>query len=504
MSESTAGPAIDPQFCQLPLKQLADAALTRAAQMGAQHADLRCDRLREGDVRVRDGRLEGVKDGAQTRLAVRVVHDGMWGFAAGMEPAPSSAALLAERAVDVARISRGLANQPIELAKQPACTATWVSSCKINPFDVPDAEKCGLLADWSQRLLAADGVDHVYAKFRTAQENKFYADLGGSMINQQRVRVYGQLLAMSAGGGSSAQTMRSLGPAVGRGWEHMTGDGWDWTAELEAIPRHLAEKAAAPTVVPGEYDLVIDPTNLWLTIHESIGHATELDRALGYEAAYAGTTFATLPQLGQLQYGSELMNVSGDRTAEHGLATIGYDDEGVAAQRFDIVRDGVFVGYQTDRRTAQLAGLGRSNGCAFGSPGRLAVQRMANVSLQPQPDGPSTAELIAGVDRGIYVVGDGSFSIDMQRCNFQFTGQRFYRIEKGQLAGQLRDVAYQGNTLDFWRSLAAVGGPGTYLLSGADLCGKGQPIQAAAASHGCPAALFRRVRIVNTASEAGL
>ena len=251
---------------------------------------------------------------------------------------------------------------------------------------------------------------------------------------------------------------------------------------------------------------MIDPSNLWLTIHESIGHATELDRALGYEAAYAGTSFATFDQLGSLQYGSEIMNITGDRTAAHGLATIGYDDEGVAAQSFDIVRDGVLVGYQLDRTIATEAGFGRSNGCAYASsPLFIPIQRMANVSLAPSSsDDASTEDLIRDVARGIYIVGDKSWSIDMQRYNFQFTGQRFFRIEDGSITGQLRDVAYQATTTEFWGSLAGLGGSATYVLGGATNCGKGQPGQSAPVSHGCPSALFRRVRVLNTKQESGL
>jgi TldD protein len=264
------------------------------------------------------------------------------------------------------------------------------------------------------------------------------------------------------------------------------------------------EHAKAPSVEAGVYDLVIHPSNLWLTIHESIGHATELDRALGYEAAYAGTSFATIDQLGSLQYGSGVMNVTGDRVVEHGLASIGYDDEGVTGQQFDIIRDGVLVGYQLNRQMARANGFERSNGCAYAdSPGHIPLQRMANVSLQPAPDGPSLDELISGVERGILIKGDRSWSIDMQRFNFQFTGQQFHRIENGRLVGQLRDVAYQATTTDFWGSMEAVGGPDTYVLGGAFNCGKGQPGQVAAVSHGCPAALFRGVNILNTKSEGG-
>ncbi|GAA2906992.1 hypothetical protein GCM10020220_115260 [Nonomuraea rubra] len=323
------------------------------------------------------------------------------------------------------------------------------------------------------------------------------------MTTQQRVRVHPKLNAMKAAEGGF-DDMSTIAPPVGRGYEYLTGTGWDWQGELTRLPELLAEKLAAPSVEAGDYDLVIDRSNLWLTIHESIGHATELDRALGYEAAYAGTSFATFDQLGELVYGSPVMNVTGDRTVTHGLATIGYDDEGVRGQSFDIVRDGILVGYQLDRRMALMKGLGRSNGCAFAdSPGHMPIQRMANVSLAAAPGGPSTEELIAGVERGLYIVGDKSWSIDMQRYNFQFTGQRAYRISRGKLDGQVRDFAYQATTTDFWQSMEAVGGPETYVLGGAFNCGKGQPGQVAPVSHGCPSALFRGVRILNTVQEGG-
>jgi TldD protein len=299
--------------------------------------------------------------------------------------------------------------------------------------------------------------------------------------------------------------MRTLAPPTARGWEVLAGDDvWDWTDELSRIPSLLAEKVKAPSVNPGPTDLVIDPTNLWLTIHESIGHATEYDRAIGYEAAYAGTSFATPDKLGTIRYGSPVMNVTADRTVEFGLASVGYDDEGVAAQSWDLVRDGIFVGYQLDRVFAPRLGQPRSNGCSYADSGQhVPIQRMANVSLQSADGDVSTADLIARVENGIYIVGDKSWSIDMQRYNFQFTGQRFFRIRDGRLDGQLRDVAYQATTTDFWGSLEAVGGPSTWQLGGALNCGKAQPGQIAPVSHGCPSALFRGVRVLNTLAEGG-
>jgi TldD protein len=341
----------------------------------------------------------------------------------------------------------------------------------------------------------------VDASLQQVMECKFYSD-GATTATQQRVRLLPQVTAVAVADDGRFDTMRTLAPPAGRGYEFLTGTGWDFGAELAELPELLAAKLAAPSVEPGYYDLVIDPSNLWLTIHESIGHATELDRALGYEAAYAGTSFATLDKLGNLRYGSGVMHVTGDRTAEHGLATVGYDDEGVAGQSWDLISEGILTGYQLDRRMAQLKGFGRSNGCAFSDgPGHMPLQRMANVSLRPAAGGPSTGDLIAGVADGIYILGDKSWSIDMQRYNFQFTGQRFFKIKNGRLAGQLRDVAYQAITTDFWGSMEAVGGPQTYVLGGAFNCGKGQPGQIAPVSHGCPAALMRGVRILNTAQE---
>ncbi|MCA1712733.1 MAG: TldD/PmbA family protein [Actinobacteria bacterium] len=500
--------AVEPAFLALPLRACADAGLTAATAAGASFADVRIERLRGQDLTMRDARLENLRDDVTIGLAVRVVVDGTWGFASGPDVSPAEAERLAGEAVAMARVARPLNAEPVELADEPVYPdATWVSAYEIDPFAVEPAEKTALFEGWSRELLRSDDVDHVDVGLKQVLENKFYADTAGTRTTQQRVRLQPQVLATRVDPGGGFETMRTIAPPVGRGWEYLT-TGYDWAGELGRLPELLAEKAKASSVEPGRYDLVIDPSNLWLTIHESIGHATELDRALGYEAAYAGSSFATLDQLGTLQYGSGVMQVTGDRTVEHGLATIGYDDEGVQTQQWDIVRNGVLVGYQLDRRmarqNAQVLGVTRSNGCAYAdSPAHVPVQRMANVSLQAAAGGPSTDELISGVARGIYVVGDKSWSIDMQRYNFQFTGQRFYEIRDGRLVGQLKDVAYQATTTDFWGSMEAVGGPETYVLGGAFNCGKAQPGQVAAVSHGCPSALFRQVNVLNAAREAG-
>jgi TldD protein len=494
--------SIDPTFTALPLANLADAALSRAGDQGCSHADVRVDRIREGYRSYRDADLSSSEDAEALGISVRVLHDGVWGFAAGITLTADAAARLAERAVACARVSAPLAPDRVELADEAVYSdAGWVSAYDVNPFDVPEAERHGRMRELIDRLLVADAVSHTTADLSFVQENKHFANLAGTTTTQQRVRIQPHFTAIHVGD-AGFSTMRTLGPPAGRGWEYLTGTGWDFDAEIAELPELLAAHVAAPSVEPGRYDLLVDPTNLWLTIHESIAHATELDRALGYEAAYAGTSFATVDQLGTLQYGSPGLSVTGDRTTQHGLSTVGWDDEGVAAQEFEIITGGILVGYQLDRQMAARCGLDRSNGCAFAdSSGHIPLQRMPNVSVQPDPDGPTTDELISSVQRGIYVLGDNSWSIDMQRYNFQFTGQRFFRIENGRLAGQLRDVAYQATTTDFWNSMTAVGGPETYHLGGAFNCGKGQPGQVAPVSHGAPAALFRDVNILNTVAE---
>ncbi len=500
--------AESPSFIALPLESLCDAALGRARELGASDAEVRVERIRSQLVALRDAKVETTVDDTELAVGLRVLRRGSQGFAATVELTPEAAASLADEACAVAETTASALAVPVVLAEEPVHGAqVWSSVYDVDPVDVPLADKVALLEDWSRRLLAAPGVDHAEAAVLAVTEDKHFASLAGTVTTQRRVRLRPVFEAFAVDSETgSFDSMRSLAPPAGRGWEYATGDGWDWEDELGRVPELLAEKVRSPSVDAGTYDLVIDPSNLWLTIHESVGHATELDRALGYEAAYAGTSFATFDKLGSLRYGSPVMHVTGDRTIPHGLATVGYDDEGVEAQSFDIVRDGVLVGYQLDRRMAAENGLGRSNGCAFAdSPMHVPIQRMANVSLAPAAgEGPSTEKLVSGVGRGIYVVGDKSWSIDMQRYNFQFTGQRFYLIEKGRLAGQLRDVAYQARTTEFWGSMEAVGGSSTFVLGGAFNCGKGQPGQVAPVSHGCPSALFRAVRVLNARAEARL
>ena len=495
---------VDADFLALPLAEISEAAISTATTAGASHADVRIERTRTGYLQLRDAKPETQSDGTTAGVGVRVIVNGAWGFASSPEISVDIARKLALTAVAMAKTSKPLSTEEVSLATEPVYSKkTWVSKYEIDPFSVSDSEKIDRLASLSNSLLKADGVNHASAHTMYVKEQKHYADSHGTSTTQQRVRMQTQIEAISVGA-HGFESMRTLAQPAGYGWEWMRNDVWDWDSEIAELPTLLAEKVKAPSVEPGRYDLLIHPSNLWLTIHESIGHATELDRAIGYEANYAGTSFATVDKLNTLKYGSDLMNVTGDRITEHGLSTVGWDDEGVQAQQWDIVKDGVLVGYQLDRRISARVGRDRSNGCAFAdSPAHVPIQRMPNVSLQPNPQGPNFADLLASVEDGILIKGDKSWSIDMQRYNFQFTGQQFHRIKNGKIVGQLKDVAYQATTTDFWGSMKRVGGPSTYVLGGAFNCGKGQPGQIAAVSHGCPAAVFDKVNVLNTVAEAG-
>jgi TldD protein len=487
---------LDAAFAAMDTEDVLGAALQECRDGGATYAAARVHQTKSRYIRVRDRETETAVDHRDLGVGVRVIVDGAWGFASTTAVDPDSALAAARRACGLARMCARLPGPSVELADAPVVTGVFLAGYDIDPFSVPLSEMVGVLEHNAGRF--AGGVDHTSATLECALETTAFADMAGSRTVQQRVRInpmYTATVLTRTGFDDMATTL----PPTGRGWEYVLDPRWD--DQFDSLPGLLSEKVAAPGVEPGRYDLVIDPSNLWLTIHESVGHATEKDRALGYEANYAGTSFATVDQLGHLRYGSPLMNVRADRTVDHGLSTVGWDDEGVAAQEWDLVRAGTFVGYQLDR---QMAGPdGRSNGCAYAdSASHVPIQRMPNVSLLPDPAGPDTDGLVAGVEDGLYVVGDKSWSIDMQRYNFQFTGQRFYRIRNGRLAGQVRDVAYQANTLQFWNSLAALGGPQTYVLGGAFNCGKGQPGQVAPVSHGCPAAVFEQVNILNTRAEA--
>jgi TldD protein len=281
-------------------------------------------------------------------------------------------------------------------------------------------------------------------------------------------------------------------------------DRYDMLEDARLAAAQASEKHAARSVEPGKYDLVLDPTNLYLTIHESAGHPTELDRVLGYEANFAGTSFLTLDKWKsqKFNYGSKLVNIVADKLQPGSLGAVGYDDEGVPCKEWDLIKDGVLVNYQAIRDQAHIIGLNESQGCCYSQSWQdVQFQRMANISLRPGKTPLMPNELIKNVEKGIYIIGDGSYSIDQQRYNFQFSGQLFYEIKNGKIAGMLKDVAYQANTQEFWNSCTAVCDQRDYRLGGTFFDGKGQPSQSNAVSHGAATARFNGINVINTARK---
>jgi TldD protein len=366
---------------------------------------------------------------------------------------------------------------------------------------VPIERKIQFLLELNERALGVKGVSFVNSSMLWVNEQKFFGSTDGSRIEQYLIRGFPDftVTAIDRARGDF-QTRNALGGPQGLGYEYV--EEHPWLSEIGKAAEEAVAKLSAKPVEPGKYDLVLHPSHLWLTIHESVGHPTELDRALWWEANYAGTSFLTPAHTGKLQYGSDLVNFVADRTQPAGLATVGYDDEGVPAQRWHLVKEGLFVDWQTTRDLAPLIGRKSSYGCLHAdSWGSVPFPRMPNISLEPAPKNVTLDDLVSEVDRGILIFGNGSFSIDQQRYNFQFGGQTFWEIKNGKVTGMLRDVAYQSRTLDFWKACDGLGGANTYQLGGAFNDGKGEPGQANAVSHGCPVARFRQINVLNTDSR---
>jgi len=477
--------------------RLADLAIAFAKTQGASYTDFRLCRYQTEYVEAREHRLEESSIGFSAGFNVRVLLDGTWGYAGSPLATDDEVRAAAARALEMARASRRLQTRPFVLEDIPAYRDRWDMPMGIDPFAIPTDDKIAKLLAINDAALKA-GANYATASFAFVRDEKFFASSRGSAIEQTRVRILPdtEVTVIDKITGKFASCAGLAAPR-GSGYDYLTS--YDFIGEATRNAGLAREKLAAKPVEPGTYDLVLDPTNLWLTIHESVGHPTELDRALGWEANFAGTTFCTPDQLGKLQYGSDLMNIVADRTQEGGLSTVGYDDDGVRSTAFPIIQNGLFVNYQMAIGQAQLIGLKQSNGCAFADDwGSFPIQRMPNVSLQPNPQSCKLDDLIADVKHGLYIVGNGSWSIDQQRHNFQFGGQVFYEIRHGKLAGMVRDAAYQGITTEFWNSMDGLGDKSTYFLGGAPNCGKGQPEQTAPVSHGAVPARFRQVTVLNT------
>ncbi len=478
------------------------AVLDAAKKAGATYADLRIHRRRDEGVRVRDDHVESIEDSERFGVGVRVLVNGAWGFASSPLVAVPEGVRLAQAACELAKANSAVNTRKVELAPNPAHVDVWQTPLQKDPFKIPVADKAELLLSVSERLRAVKGINFCAASLSTRLEWKLFASSDGALIEQSQTRIGPDYSATAIHPISGEFVSRAWdGQPLQAGWEHLESS--HFLEDATRIAEETVQKLNSPSVEPGKKDLILDASNLWLTIHESVGHPTELDRALGYEANMAGTSFATPDTLGTA-YAAPIVTLFADKTTPGGLATCGYDDDGVRTQRWNLVEKGKFVAYQTTREQAAWIGEKASRGCSYAADhNSVPFQRMPNVSLAPGDKELSAEDLIKATDDGIYVVGTGSWSIDHQRYNFQFTGQMFYEVKKGKIVRSLKDVGYQSNTPAFWKSCDLIGGPSSVRMGSAFDDGKGEPMQSNPVSHSCPPARFRGVSVINSASKKG-
>ncbi len=440
--------------------------------------------------------LENIYNLESKGFSVRVLLNGNWGFSSSNIITKVSILEAFSKAVNMVV---GLPKGRVTLTTEDIYKDEDIQSVIINPFDTPISEKIQYIKSIQNDLLKYKNIDFSDASLVQVFEKKLYLNSSGSDIYQERTRIYPHFMLYKTI--PELTTLKLNTRPVGEGYEYFKN--YPFQEEIPKASENIYEKSKAKSVKEGKYNLLIDPSNLWLTIHESIGHSTEMDRVLLYEANYAGSSFATVSGMGDLVYGSDKVNIVGDRNQKNGLASIKYDDEGVKTTQFDIIKNGVLENLQTNREIASISGMNHSNGCSFAdSYSSFPLQRMPNVSLLPNESKDlKLGDMLNIMNDGIYILGDGSWSIDMQRYNFQFTGNIFYEVKSGKIIGMIKDLAYQSNTQDFWKSCIEIGGKSTYSLEGAFNCGKGQPSQVAPVSHGAPISLFENIKVLNTKNE---
>ncbi|MGA6181308.1 TldD/PmbA family protein [Stenotrophomonas sp. NPDC077421] len=501
---------------------LAEAALGAAKRAGATYCDVRIGRYLNQAVITRERTVQNVTNSESAGIGIRVIVNGAWGFAATHQRTPAAVLATVGQAAAIARANAGIQTRPVQLAPVTGVgEASWKTPIRRNAMAVPIQDKVEMLLAVNAAALDA-GADFINSTLFLVNEQKYFASSDGSFIDQDVHRIWLPFTATAIDKATGKfRTRAGLSSPMGMGYEFLDGDAsgkialpggvtayrdsYDPIEDAVAAARQAREKLKAPSVKPGKYDLVLDPSNLFLTIHENVGHPLELDRVLGYEANYAGTSFATLDKReAGFRWGSDIVNFHADKTAPGSLGAVGYDDEGVKTRRWDLVKDGILVNYQATRDEVHLLGETASHGCSYAdSWSSVQFQRMANVSLAPGRTPLSVADMIKDVENGIYIHGRGSYSIDQQRYNAQFGGQLYYQIRNGQIAGMVEDAAYQIRTPEFWNACSAICDERDFRFGGSFFDGKGQPGQVSAVSHGSSTTRFNGVNIINTARSLG-
>ncbi|SHK38143.1 TldD protein [Maribacter aquivivus] len=509
---------LEPGMDVLIKKNMADVALNTAKSLGATYADARIGRYLNQYVFTREDKVQNVVNTESFGIGIRVIANGTWGFASTNSVTADGIKKATEQAVAIAKANSKIQKDPVKLAPVNAYgEVSWKTPIKKNFKEVPVSEKVDLLLTANAAALD-NGADYVNSALFMVNEQKYFASTDGSYIDQDIHRLWPtfRVTAIDKAKGNF-KTRENMSAPVGMGYEYMDGleseklegpaglrlyrNSYDMVEDATIAAKQAKEKLTAKSVDAGKYDLVLEPNHLGLTIHESVGHPLELDRVLGYEANYAGTSFASLDKLksGNFQYGSDVVNLVADKTQVGSLGAVGYDDEGVKTKKWDLVRNGVLTNFQAIRDQVHMIDQNESHGCCYAqSWDDVQFQRMPNVSLEPGKDKYSISEMIKDVEKGIYIAGRGSYSIDQQRYNFQFGGTVFYEIKDGEIVGMLEDVAYQSNTQEFWNSCVKICDESDYRLFGTFFDGKGQPSQSSAVSHGSSTARFNDVNVINT------
>ena len=509
---------LEPGLDLFTKKSLADVALNTARPLGASYADARIGRYLNQYVFTREDKVQNVVNTESFGIGVRVIANGTWGFASTNDVTDAGIKKATQQAVAIAKANSKIQTDPVVLAPVEAHgEVSWKTPLKKDFREVPVSEKVELLLDANAAAMNA-GANFVNSALFMVNEQKYFASTDGSYIDQDIHRIWPTFgvtaIDREAGKFKSRQAMSA---PMGMGYEYMDGleseklmspagfnlyrNSYDIIEDATTAAKQAKKMLTAETVQPGKYDLVLEPNHLGLTIHESVGHPLELDRVLGYEANYAGTSFATLDKwkAGDFKYGSDLVNIVADKTQPHSLGAVGYDDEGVKTKKWDLIRNGILVNYEAIRDQVSILDQNESHGCCYAqSWNDVQFQRMPNISLEAGKEPYSVEEMIKDVEKGIYIAGRGSYSIDQQRYNFQFGGTVFYEIKEGKIVGMLNDVAYQSNTQEFWNSCAKICDEGDYRLFGSFFDGKGQPSQVSAVSHGSSTTRFDGVNVINT------
>lgn len=509
---------LNPGMDVLIKKRMADVALNTARSLGATYADARIGRYLNQYVFTREDKVQNVVNTESFGVGIRVITNGTWGFASTNNVTEDGIKKATEQAVAIAKANSKIQKVPVQLAPVKSYgEVSWKTPIKKDFKDVPVSEKVELLLGANAAALE-NGGNFVNSALFMVNEQKYFASTEGSYIDQDVHRIWPTFgvtaIDRSAGKFKSRQAMSA---PMGMGYEYMDGidsekvegpagitfykNSYDIIEDAKLAGKQAKEMLTAKSVDAGKYDLVLDPNHLGLTIHESVGHPLELDRVLGYEANYAGTSFATLDkwESKKFNYGSEIVNLVADKTQVGSLGAVGYDDEGVKTKSWDLVRNGILTNYQAIRDQVHMIGQKESHGCCYAqSWNDVQFQRMPNVSLEPGKEKYSIGEMIKDVEKGIFIAGRGSYSIDQQRYNFQFGGTVFYEIKNGEIVGMLNDVAYQSNTQEFWNSCVKICDKDDYRVFGSFFDGKGQPPQISAVSHGSSTSRFNNINVINT------